>query len=223
MKNLICFFISVCFSIVTHAHGGTVGNGGVVIICPNSSKSFSLDYILGQAAFDKSIVPVKMTNLETSLSRISTLLQNKLPSLSNSFAQYLKYIKNSSDSSQPYFWIATPFDIPETNDQEIDKLPSSCKGALGSGAGVSLYQAVVRNEITDAKGIRRVVFQYDPSIFRAVSPLQESFIYVHEWLWDLSSDIAQNRKINYFLHSNVIENMPEAEVVEKMKSFGLKL
>lgn len=44
---------------------------------------------------------------------------------------------------------------------------------------------------------------------------------IHEWLWILSKDVEQNRKVNYFLHSELLDQMTDAEVTELLRKLGL--
>ncbi|MFZ3229710.1 MAG: hypothetical protein WA160_05870 [Pseudobdellovibrio sp.] len=59
--------------------------------------------------------------------QISALIHNKLPQLGSSFSEYIKLINNYSDYTKPYVWNPTTIYLPEINDQQIDRLPWSCR------------------------------------------------------------------------------------------------
>jgi hypothetical protein len=54
-------------------------------------------------------------------------------------------------------------------------------------------------------------------------PLQISFLLIHEWLWDFSSNIERNSRINNFIHSEAFTNLNGYEIKVYLDRFGFKL
>lgn len=223
MKNILYLLISIAFySSSTYAVGGTVGNGGFVITCATTTNYLSLDYVLAKEFFAADTKIQTATNLEESLYRIADIIDQKMPSLSKSFLEFINNLNNESDDSKPYFWNSNYFGLSyETDDQAISQIPFSCEGIRRSGGW--LKQVVIREMIEKGNGQKQIVFEFDQNLLHSLPPLQASFIYVHEWLWNLSTDVQQNRKINYFLHSDQPARLTAEQVQKQMKTFGVDL
>ncbi|MBC7467645.1 MAG: hypothetical protein H7256_16760 [Bdellovibrio sp.] len=219
MKNSFLLAMTLLFSTSLWAGPRVTGNGGDVIRCFDSEKLFSLDYILTVGLLGKDIAPVKVNNLNLSLARISNLIKNKLPELSPSFEKFIYDYKNQQDFSKKYIWIQTKEGLDEISDENFvqDPVPTTCRRYLNGTVAIS--QAVVRTELKNGK----VYFEYDASLLNRLSKLQLSFVLVHEWLWDLSSSASNNRKINFFLHSNLIDQVSASEASAQLAQFGFIL
>ncbi|MES3037838.1 MAG: hypothetical protein V4736_08025, partial [Bdellovibrionota bacterium] len=52
-------------------------------------------------------------------------------------------------------------------------------------------------------------------------PLQMSFLIVHEWLWKFTSNPDSNRRLNYLLHSSVLEKWSTTEWENTLNLLGI--
>lgn len=219
MKNLKYLLAITLFSASVWA-GGTVSNGGDIVRCAGSSKWVSLDYLLTDNLFGRDTKLISTMSLEKSLSRISKLIQDKLPQFTESFKVFVSDLDNHSDKNRNYIWVESVFELEDIYDESVDHFPSKCR-LPGMGVGEK-KQIVIRTELVKQNSLAGLVqFRYDSNAFAYLASLQKSFIVVHEWLWGLSKDVAANRKINYFLHSDLIDRMSTEQVAEQMQKFGL--
>lgn len=208
------------FSFSTNAVAGhEVNNGGQVLICHSSYTTLSLDYVIAKKSlvFTTKLVPA--SSAAASLLRISELIKHKLPELSNSFAEFVAHVKNDSDPKAPYYWVKATSRLEEINDQNVDYIPAACPG----GERAELRQAIRRSRNEANLQKNQTVFHFDDNVMTSISRMQLSFLLVHEWLWDISSNVVQNRNINYFLHSELFDQVSGAEAVNKMRSYGVNL
>lgn len=221
MKTIFHLLL-VTMSQFANAIGHDQGNGGVVVQCPGYRQPFSLDYVLAQPLFDKKIKLVSAESAESSLARISNLLKkNNLSELNSSFSQFVANLKNTEDETQPYLWENSYSELEELDDQNFARLPSFCNS--GRGTTVRFYQAVIRKVENPLSTCPNVVFHYDRDAVSSLGSLQRSFLFVHEWLWSVSKDVVQNRKINYFLHTELMDTLSPQNIHQRLKSYGLDL
>lgn len=222
MNKLLLF---VLFVLNTHAYaiGHDVGNGGQVISCAISSKTFSLDYVLAKEAMGSKMNLVDVNTSSKSLSRIEKLIKTKLPMLSPSFSEFVNHLNNRSDISKPYIWIkAATSELEESEDQNYDRLKPGICGPF-SNSTVAVEQVVIRTLYSTGKLQNHVAFTYNDGLLNSLHGVHLSFLFVHEWLWGITDDVVLNRKINYFLHSELFDKVSAAEATKQLKSYGLDL
>lgn len=215
MKKLIfssIFLMSFQFSF---AGGLDVGNGGNVVQCAAKSKYLSLDYLLTKDSHEKYVKVVPAKNLNQSFQRILNLILQKLPKLHESFREFVEMVDNR-DESKKYVWEVATYDLEMI--QELDvQLPLMCRSNRGN---TDILQAIIRKK---PNSTGQIIFEYDEKILlklKKEDPLQLSFLLVHEWLWNFVNEIEQLRKINYFLHSSLFEELPAPVVVRELGGFG---
>lgn len=153
---------------------------------------------------------------------MQNLISKKLPELSNSFKSYVQNLNNFSDDSKPYIWKINYRDLEDISDENLEvDLPMNCV-RLGE---YHVAQAVIRNlqAPTYAFPKGQIVFEFSRDALAYLNDTQTSFLYVHEWLWDLSDNVEANRNLNYFLHSEQFEKMSAKECRQVFKSFGVNL
>ncbi|MBL7715283.1 MAG: hypothetical protein JNL01_07410 [Bdellovibrionales bacterium] len=218
--------------------GGYVGNGGDGIVCTASpdndlNGTYALDYVLTRTAAqgDDGLAVVK--SWQDSSQRILKILQTKVPGLVSSFQEFTRLVFNT-DYSLTRVWEAAPFGLTDLNDQKIASLiPPNCmvpapKGApAGTPAKIQVIQAIIRlyQSFSGSKP-GYLVYRYFPQVIADLdrqAPVQLSFLMVHEWLWDLSTNVERNRRINRFLHSRDIETMTAAQVQTALSGMGLTI
>ncbi len=229
MKALLSLALATFLASTTHAAaGGYVGNGGDGIECRKDPANrfdgiYALDYLvtLPTLVGDDGLSPV--ASWSTSETRIKKLLRKNVPSLAQSFEHFAGLIYNTS-YAEDRVWESSPFGLMKLDDQRLTSLiPANCK----KGADPMVMQAVIRL-YEGYSGTRpgHFVYKYDPNLLAQISgqdPLQLSFLFVHEWLWDISPNVERNRRVNRFLHSKEIETLSPAEVVAELTGMGLQI
>lgn len=193
------------------AHAGfEIGNGGDAMECAAfngfPAGTYTLDFLLSSAAVSQGeVAPV--TDLKASMARLHRLLDQKLPSLSADFAEFSENFLNRTNWSRRQVWEPVAGELVDVVDEgNLQSLPAACR----SEGRTSLRQAVIRSrqKVSGAVPGQRV-YAYDPKVLDAVvatSPVQLSFLLVHEWLWDYSHVVARNRRVAAYLHGNAFEN-----------------
>lgn len=203
-----------------------VGNGGDVVSCPPAEGQpyaglYALDFLATESDSASPLVPVE--SWQSSRSRIESLLRDKAPALRASFARFSDLVLNSSDYRAPYVWEESKFGLVDLKDEQlVARLPENCR----SGEHASVIQAIIRqNPSFSGTAPTSFIFRYDPKILldlQATSPLQFSFLMVHEWLWDLSKNVDRNRRINRFLHSRRATELSAQEFQAQLEGMGLR-
>lgn len=213
IKILILLTSFLTFS-AANAGGGAVivGNAGNAIKCSGADSFQSLDYILTQGMLGKDVQTVRVQNLNQSLQRIAKLIAIKIPNLSNSFKEFieLSLIKNTDDS-KTYVWQERKDDDFEIVDNESFDIPFSCRKTSGS---TELAQAITRKVISKNDHFKQVILKYNERVIldlESLYPINMSFLLVHEWLWNITKNPNNNRKLNYFLHSTLFDKMSADE------------
>ncbi len=231
MKRLFLFVF--LYSFLAYAEGGHVGNGGNALQCHPSPANhldgiYSLDYVLtlDSATGDDGLSPV--ADWSSSAVRLQRLLEEKVPGLAPSFADFVRqlynrdYGQNSVWSPQTRVWEPAPFGLVKLDDQElVSLLPENCS----ENGTFKIIQAVVRQRPgSSGAPDSTVVYRYFPQVLDQLnrqSPLQLSFVLVHEWLWDVSRNVDRNRRVNRFLHSRDFEQMSASQANAVLRGMGL--
>jgi hypothetical protein len=222
--NFVAFaLVCSCFSQNSFA-GGDVGNPGDVVRCLANSENqlsglYTLDFLALTPTGEQPLVSVK--SYQESLFRIRQNLALKVPELAASFDLFTAEILNT-DSSRHHIWEPAALELVAVAEPDLSlavKIPSNCR----KSDQIELIHAVVRQN-PEFTGSGRIVFRYNAEILKSLeteSPLQLSFLLVHEWLWSMSSNLDRNRHVNWFLHSNGLETMSRVEILKTLSSFGL--
>lgn len=208
--------------------GFHVGNGGDLVWCRPEDGTpyagyYALDFLATEGLFaGHEAAPVPVADAEASLARIHGLLAEKAPGLLESFHSFRRTLWNTGDYSQERVWEAAPFGLVELSDETlVAALPPACR----TDTGAAVVQAVVR-QFPDFSGANngKIIYKFVPALVKEVGasrPLQLSFLLVHEWLWDLSTNVDRNRRINRLLHSAWAADMPAQEFRAVLQDLGL--
>lgn len=226
----ISLILGVALILCQQARAGVdYGNGGDLLYCTEtgSAEGFtyrSLDYEVAAAtAADAGLELVPVNHASESMGRIINLLRKKQPALADSFADFLKYHRNFSDVSQPRVWRhLVGFRPMPIHDEELDPalIPAACKSPNGEPR---LRQVVVRHTLP-AKIVYDFNFMILGDLARNVDPVsqtQVSYLYVHEWLWDIVTTAKTGRMINRFLHSTALADLSAEEVAAELAELGI--
>lgn len=242
MKNKLFLFLlsSIFFAtpkVSSGRTGGYVGNGGDVILCQPSAENplngtYSLDYVLTLSSAETDHDNVAVTSWEESANRISSLLQEKAPSLRPYFEEFRQAVLNQDDTTLSYIWNPSPFGLLDIQDELLSGLPpSNCYTQTQDLPSLqqrkpAIFQTVIREFKTFSGSRGQTVFRYHPEsieLLKSQRPLQFSYLMVHEWLWGFGPNVERNRRINHFLHSKQIEQMTPDEVGLSLRKMGLAL
>ena len=226
--------LSSCICIHTNVYAGIKignGDGGDAVICkadtsPGSNTPtdgfYALDYLgtLG-LQFGANVEPATW---QESAARIQSILDRVSPTLSSSFRAYVEDIKNATDYTRRFVWEEAPYGLIKIDDQNIVALvPDNCQ----VHSTVELIPAVVhQNDQISGRPPGMQLYAYVPSVLKELertSALQLSYLYVHEWLWNHSSNVGRNRRINRFLHSVAPSALSDAAIREQLTGMGLNL
>ncbi len=228
------------------ATGGTVENGGDIILCKDfpkpgahstsgeyeEFKAFNLDYVLavGSGVSTEYFSPID--SWDNSMNRIGKiLLKTSITMLAkfHDFAVSTRKINLSSFSeneSSTRKW-KKKNTIIRVEQPAGTVFPENCKWKKiieGNEIVITgMYYRVVVRESSEIS--RKLTYHYHPLYLQYLlenDPLQFSFMMVHEWLWDFTSSAVVNRNVNAFLHSREIEVMSSQEIRERLIHLGLR-
>jgi hypothetical protein len=126
------------------------------------------------------------------------------PALESSLREFLEAMRRK-DAFAERAWVPATGGLPSIHDEIlVASLPSHCRSEKH---GTFLRQVVVR-ETTET----RIVYHFDVDLLKEIeaSPLDFSYLVVHEWLWDHASDAGTIRTLNAYLHSpQILAATPE--------------
>ncbi len=222
---LISLAIVNCYAKPPVVNGGFVGTGGDVIECIPSTDNFlnglySLDYVATLEDIQKDPKVIADPSLQKSLERIEQLLSQKVPSLAASFRTFREDFLNTRPQRN-HVWEPAPFGLINIQDEKLtSQVPPNCQ----KQGGPAISQAVIKESqgFSGTLGTT-VIYKYDSSIFNRLmqeSPVQLSFLLVHEWLWEMSSNVDRNRRLNRFFHSPEFAAMSAEDVAKYLNALG---
>lgn len=215
MKTISC----IIFLLISNSAfaGSETRNGGQGVRCSGSENIYSLDYLRAKQEFQFSVeVPL---NLEISLYRILHNLENKAPQVARSFKNFLSGFSHNKSFNDNHVWFENN-NLDDVSDQSTNSVPLACRA--GDGGSVAIFQVIVREHFKgDNKMNSQVRFLLDSEIFNQMDSLQQSFLLVHEWLWEFTQDYARNWRINYLLHSSAFDTISKEDFKIKAKEIGV--
>ena len=224
---IVAFSALLVFTSVGMAADGSGSHGGDTVTCEKSESStfagyWNLDYLLTYTAQNNNGDVAPVQNWQQSSIRILKILDAKIPSAAASFRAFAADVMNTTDYAKTHIWEEGSFGLvlikkSDETYQYIDRyLPKNCYAANGQGE-INLIRTVTRTQKD-----RATFYAFDSQIIKDLSPLQLSFLYVHEWLRDYTNDERIIRRVNRLLHSNVIED-PTYNLRLSFDNIGLEL
>lgn len=177
-----------------HATGGGTTNGNHSDIVTCDGVDIVLDLLLAND-LDKPLLPDSSSTPAVVMERLRT----HFPLLALSYADFLVQAKTMPLVGRR-IWHASGLTIASRREPEIlHRLPQGCRSPNGTSYDVK--QAFYRSQ-SAAPGGSVHYYAHIPTLraFASRSPLQESMIMVHEWLWDVLADADLVRQFNSFLH-----------------------
>ena len=205
MSILLTAVLSI--SVNAKADGPSGSGGGDSLIC-KGNKYFSYDYVLTDDG-DQKINPVflKAKSAKDILKSIAKVLESKLPMIAEDLNDFISALSNTNifDTNEKRVWSFGLNPLDDLKDESKLRIPVDCRNKDGS---INIVQAVIRRETES-----RIEYNGDSTILKKLaqnSPLQLSFLYIHEWLRDYSTDPTVIMKINRILHEKEwIDATPE--------------
>lgn len=217
-KLLTLMALSFICTQVSLAGGVLIGNGGNIIRCSNHSDFQTLDLVIARGSMGKHVDTEPVQNLNASFKRIEKIIELNLPFALESFREFTRSIKNKN-KSDVFIW-KNRFNGVDTVKDEIPPIPFRCRNNYES---IEIIQTIVKYQVKNKEtNLDQYIFEYDPEALKLIEsrPLQISFMYVHEWLWVLTKDVKLNRKINYFLHTSLINELNGEEIKATLNKLG---
>lgn len=177
--------------------GGTGGGDSLLCNFGDGEKYYAYDYLASLAKDSSKLNPefLAATDEKEILNSIATRLEGKLPAMAASLRDFVKSFKNTDlFSKEKRVWTKGPNPLVDVPDESrLRQIPKECF----SNGVAQLFQTVVRKETP------RIEYNEDTSLtegLKANAAIQLSFLYVHEWLRDYTSDPDLIMKLNRILH-----------------------
>ncbi len=220
LRILILFSFFANFKIF--ASGTIVGNGGDLVFYRADNQSdysgyYTLDFLVTAGISINPLDALLPENQAQDL--IETHLNATVPEIGEVFTSFRNFILNE-DPAYRRFWRRANFGLVDLPDERlIELLPANCVFS-GTDSKPKIFQAVIREARTNS-----VQYNYDPSLLGQLfhRPLQQSFLYVHEWLWDFANDARVIRDANRYFHSVRFLNASRPAVISALRNFGINI
>lgn len=227
MRLLI--ILSLVLGSQAYAAGGVVNKGGDTVRCTgtpdfNHGGFFTLDYALaiGRGAKKRDFVA---NPWRSSIERIKQILVSAQPELALSFAEFAESTdqiwKLPAEHDSHRRWVVhrgRPLAVDDVGD--LSEIPATCKYRFSKEIRPHfyIYRAIQRSVLSS--GI--IEYRYSSATLQHLrrQPDQLSWILVHEWLWDWTSDVEVNRAVNALLHSKAIDSMSADEIKLEFERLG---
>ena len=214
--TLIVFFVVNALEALA---GGVVDSGGDTVLCSSSNHSGevhrSLDFLLTDRPDGYDLQPV--ASVEESLARISAIIHEKLPELKSSWDDFSSQIFNTEGITR--VWTASSYGLREIGDEDLNStetVPENCK----SNDRIRIVQTVARTD-SDRIPRQKIYYSYVPTVIdelKSTNPMDLSFLLVHEWLWDHSKNVRENRQITRFFHTKQFKSMSRQAIIAKLEA-----
>ncbi len=236
----IILILTIILPVVAFA-GNSVGNGGNSIQCHRNLQLEeglnNLDYalLIGRGLKKGSLFEIK--DLDSSLNRIQKIISS-LPikaQIKLAFKEhrdtFMRAVHDSFSGSPQAFcdiqnlsskicWVPVNMQSIEIGDQgDLFKIPDGCVD-VEIGKKFKIFGTVARTETTS-----QITYLYSPLLINQMekSPLQLSFLALHEYLWAFTDNVEINRKANWLFHSRVVDRLNPSEILIALKSIGVEI
>ena len=210
--------LTLTVSMVARAGGQDTG-GGNVIQC-DDGKMYSWDFVnakLSQVSVDPAFLAAK--SADEILAIISQRLYKFNRRLADSLDSFRKFNTDPLDEG-PRLWINTTNPLINLGDEDRTQIPVSC--VANAKPDFHLYQAVIRRQAIDGGKVR---YQADQKLLQGLaanSPVQLSFLYIHEWLRDYSKNASDIDLADQLLHDSKIYTFSAALFNRTLSNIGVQ-
>ena len=205
-----------------------VKNGGDIVTCaPAADSIFSGPYLLDYLATYHTYSHSHEADIKYPLEELRHMLLVAVPEVGLNFDLFVtEYYLQTGDRENPqaaHIWRGSHNDLVSIKDEELDlvsSLDKNCYADFDRGI-IDLSQVVVRQ---NRRNIRGFIYNYDRSKLDTIKvlPWQESYLVVHEWLWNFVDHASSVREINAFLHSTEAAKMDGNSLRYSLANLGFK-
>lgn len=213
-------------------NGDGRGGGDLVYCRPQSEVSrfsglYTLDYLLSREddfnenenEFFRFSNHAKGT--DNILQNVLTKLELVSPQAAKSFNSFISLVENrdwSIDIQDDQFvrvWEPKSRLLDYKDEDFIRDLPSNCYRDDGK---LDVSQVVLREDINS-----NIIYHYNRNLFNQLkaSPLQMSYLLVHEWLRDYTVSTSSIRRVVQYLHSQEFFDHPAYEAHSAIRRMGI--
>jgi hypothetical protein len=205
-----------------------VKNGGDVVNCVQAADSiFSGPYLLDYLATYHTYSHSHEADIKYPLEELRSMLLIAVPEVGRDFDRFVgEYNIQTDEGENPqanHIWRGSNNRLISIKDEELNLLSAldkNCYSDFDQGI-IDLSQVVVRQ---DRQNIRGFIYNYDRSKLDTIKglPWQESYLVVHEWLWNFVDHASSVREINAFLHSQEAAKMDSYSLRYSLANLGFK-
>ncbi len=178
MTTVKILFAVIIFSTLNAFAGGAVGNGGGFAYCSHNQRLFAYDYLLTlNHSFGRDIPAADMNK---SIQYIASHLQRLNDPLIKEFLEFFSIIYTQT-AGKKFLWFQQK-NLRLMLELDLEKLlPSQCRARKQAAYFFAPFAGVPYSS-----------YKYDPDLLASVQaqlqgPLQVSYLWVHEWLWNYFS------------------------------------
>jgi hypothetical protein len=207
--------LSIPFTTLAAGRGGMDSGGGDAIRC-SDGKLYAWDFFQGQIREDQ----IHPEYLESKTA--AEILQKMVANL-NSFSPSLAFrLKEFTSMNQDPFkkskrlWHFGTNPLVDLADEARLRIPRSCTGS-SDPSQIKLFQAVIR------QAGERIIYEADSETLNGLEsnhPVQLSFLLVHEFLRDFTSNAVHIARINAILHRDLSRESAE-DINNAIRGFGI--
>jgi hypothetical protein len=216
--------------------GNDVGGGGDGIYCTRSGYNplngfYMLDYVLMRdPGFGERRWPISpdfdsMHDYHEVLNWIQTHLDQKLPRLGPHFREYRASLFVDNQGAKR-IWKPFPY-LDRLYDQGLDRQwfeqPNEIAFPSMRLPGNSRAEDILQLAILFKKEDGSYLYAYVPDLVKRLatqSPVQVSFLIVHEWLRDFTNDAIVIRRVNRILHTTAMDEKTPGQLRRLLRSIG---
>lgn len=228
----IIFIIHIASNVFA---GGDVGNGGDTVYCVASPSNpyrgyYSLDYIVNKINgmqfsndFEKIVGPNDRP--DKNLLRIMESAK-KYPVLVQELKEFRENLYSNKYNLR-YVWKKAPYGVVEIKDEKLRlQIPKNCLSKENNL--IQTFYRVEKPWDMVWRGLNNrqysvstwgADFYFANEVLSQMNSLQLSFLYFHEWLWNLTQDPEMIRDLNAVFHSSGWDNDGADNMMEILKKF----
>jgi hypothetical protein len=221
LPSIVLSLALLCLAAAPARADWFVGNGGDAVYCEGGAFDgyFAYDFLV---TFDgRWDAFLEEPSVEAYLAAIQLKLAAASPALGTSFADFVDQMYNTSFARQR-IWQAAPFGLINiAGDDAVSLVPSECR----VGHEIRVVQAVIRQP-PQSSGLPadKILYRYVPDVTEGLateSPMQLSFLMVHEWLWDHTTDLKVIQRVTSYLHRKTFFAATPEAAMEELRGMGL--
>lgn len=220
---------------VTSAINGDGRGGGDVVFCnanPQVSRYkglYTLDYLLtrNDDFNENQAEHFKFANFKGSSNDIILSISKKLEEISPAAGKSLRaflarvevddWTQNQTESSGELFrvWVPAPRLMEYQDEDFITDLPANCYNEKHER---NISQIILREDVNST-----IIYHYNRQLFTELkgTPLQMSYLLIHEWLRDYTVHASILQRVNAYMHSEDFFKSQGYENASAIKRMGL--